>query len=190
MTRSTNRRHWAEPEVYFRIVHTALDLGNGKAAYREQTVEVSLGPDGAFKNGNIGKITRLVPAQQVFRTVPAPRGKPRPPKEPRTPRIVDLLRKAQEWSRMIDSGEISGQADIARREGLTRARVTQVLALLRLAPAIQRHILSLPKTDRRPVITERALRPIARLDDHEEQRAAFSMLLDFELSSDGVLEPR
>ena len=91
---------------------------------------------------------------------------------------------------MIDSGEIPGQADIARREGLTRARVTQVLALLRLAPAIQKHLLSLPRTDCRPVVTERALRPIAQLDDHEEQRAAFSMLLDFELSSEGAVEPR
>ncbi len=190
MTRSTNRRRWAEPEVYFRIVHAALDLSNDKAAYREQTVEVSLGPDGAFENGNIGKITHLVPAEQVFRTVPAPRGKPRPPREPRPPKIVELLRKAQEWRRMIDSGETPGQAEIARREGTTRARVTQVMGLLRLAPEIQEHILSLPKTNHRSAVTERALRPIAQIDGHEEQRAAFSMLLDFELSSEGVAAPR
>jgi hypothetical protein len=47
---------WVEPEVYFRIVHVAQDSHNGAplAAYREQTVEIALGPKGAFENGNIG----------------------------------------------------------------------------------------------------------------------------------------
>jgi len=52
-------------------------------------------------------------------------------------RIVELLHKAIEWRRQLDTGEVRNQADIARREGVTRARVTQVLGLLRLAPEIQ-----------------------------------------------------
>ena len=70
------------------------------------------------------------------------------------------------------------QANIARREGITRARVTQVMGLLRLAPEIQEHVLSLPDMVRRPAITERALRPIAQLEDQAEQRSAFATLLD------------
>jgi len=45
MYRSTNRRETlAEPEVWFRIVHVALDARTGAplAAYREQTVEIAL----------------------------------------------------------------------------------------------------------------------------------------------------
>ena len=49
------RPGWAEAEIYFRIVYVALDARNGGpvAAYREQTVEIALGPKGAFENGNI-----------------------------------------------------------------------------------------------------------------------------------------
>jgi hypothetical protein len=43
-----------EPEVWFRIVHLAQDSYNGApvAAYREQTVEIALGPEGAFENSH------------------------------------------------------------------------------------------------------------------------------------------
>jgi len=43
----------AEPEISFRIVHVAVDGAGGApvAAYREQTVEIALGPKGAFENG-------------------------------------------------------------------------------------------------------------------------------------------
>jgi len=90
----------------------------------------------------------------------------KPPRQPRTPRVVELLRKAQEWRRQLDDDEIGSQAEIARCEGITRARVTQVMALSRLAPEIQQHILSLPETACRSAITERALRPIAQIGDH------------------------
>jgi hypothetical protein len=91
MYRSTNgRASVAEPEVRLRIVHVAVDGTNGTpvAAYREQTVEIALGPKGAFENGNVGRLTRRVPADQVISAIPPPRGKPKPPKAPRTPRIV------------------------------------------------------------------------------------------------------
>jgi hypothetical protein len=64
---------------------------------------------------------------------------------------VELLRKAIEWQALLASGEAPNQVAIARREGLTRARVTQVMGLLRLAPEIHQHILSLPDRARRPV---------------------------------------
>ena len=160
------RPGWAEPEIWFRIAHVAVG-GPGDAlvaAYREQAVEIALGPNGAFENGNIGTVTRRVPVDRVVSAVPPRQGNPRPPKEPRTPRVVGLLRKALQWQALLESGEAYNQAAIARREGITRAQVMQVLGLLRLAPDIQRHILSMPDAARRPAITERALRPIARLD--------------------------
>jgi hypothetical protein len=126
----------------------------------------------------VGRLTRRVPADQVISAIPPPRGKPKPPKEPRTPRVVELLRKALEWQALLESGEASNQAAIARREGITRARVTQVMGLLRLAPEIREHLLSLPDMVRRPAITERALRPIAQMDDQVAQKSAFATLLD------------
>jgi len=148
------------------------------AAYREQTVEIALGPKGAFENDNIGILTRRVPAEHVISAVPPRDRNRKPPKAPRTPRVVELLRKALEWQALLQSGQVHNQAEIARREGITRARVTQVMALLRLAPEIQQHILSMPNAVRRPAITERALRPIALLENHGAQQAAYSMLLD------------
>jgi len=174
MYRPTNRQgSLAEPEIWFRIVHVAGDGTNGApvAAYREQTVEIALGPKGTFENGNVGRLTRRVRADQVISAIPPPRGKPKPPKEPRTPRVVELLRKALEWQALLASGEAPNQAAIARRDGITRARVTQVMGLPRLAPEIKQQVLSLPDMVRRPAITERALRPIAQLEDPGDQRA-------------------
>jgi hypothetical protein len=80
-------------------------------------------------------------------------------------------------ARPLDSGEITNQADIARREGITRARVTQVMGMLRLAPEIQQHILAFPQTFRGPAITERALRPITAIEARGEQLREFQRFL-------------
>ena len=178
-SRSTNRLSGvAEPEVWFRIVHITLEGNVCSATYREQTVEIALGPEGAFENGNIGILTRRVPTGQVVSAVPPPRGKPKPPKVPRTPQIVEFLRKAIEWQALLESGEAKNQSDIARREGVSRVRVCQVMCMLRLAPEIQQHILAMPETIRRPVITERVLRPVAQLPDIADQNARFQKLIE------------
>ena len=126
-----------EPEVYFGIVHVAGDGRHGSpvAPYREQTVEIALGPKDAFKNDNIGTLTRRISTDGVVTALPPLRGNHKPPREPKTPRVVELLRKDIEWRRQLDAGEVRNQADIARREGISRARVTQVMGMLRLAPS-------------------------------------------------------
>jgi hypothetical protein len=88
-----------------------------------------------------------------------------------------LLRKAIEWQALLASGEALNQADIAHREGITRARVTQVMCLLRLAPEIQQHVLALPDMVRHPAITQRALRPIVQLENASDQKARFQELV-------------
>jgi len=116
-----------------------VDGPNGApvAAYREQTVEIALGPKGAFENGNIGTLTRRVPADRVINALPPRVRNRKPPKAARTPRVVELLRKTLKWQALLGSGEAHNQAAIARREGITRARVTQVMGMLRLTPEIQ-----------------------------------------------------
>jgi len=173
------RRGRTQTEVWFRIRHVALDgqAGASRPIYCDQTVEVTLGPKGAFKKGNLGTLTRRVAADQVISALPEPRGKPKPPKKPETPRVVELLRMALEWQRQLDAGDASTQAEIARREGITRARVTQIMALLRLAPEIQEHILAMPESVGRPAISERVLRPITRLKDEVQQLQALAKIL-------------
>jgi len=83
---------------------------------------------------------------------------------------------AMEWQRQLDASEVATQAEIARQEGITRARVTQIMALLRLPPEIRERVLSLPETTHRLPITERALRPMVQLKDSEAQLRAFTSL--------------
>ena len=147
------------------------------AAYREQTVEIALGPKGAFQNGIVGAMKRRVASDQTVNALSAKARKRKPPKTPQTPKVVQLLRTAQEWRRQLDAGEVENQAAIARREGLTRARVTQVMGLLRLAPEIQELVLTLPTVAGRSIITERSLRSIVLLPDPEDQLAQLRHVL-------------
>lgn len=144
-----------ELEVWFRIVH----LGQNKpilASNPEQTIEVALGPNRVFEGGNMGLKLRAPPSRVKNAAPPS-----KPPKQPKTPRVVELLRKAAEWKVLLDSGKVATQAEIACQEGMIRARVTQIMGLLRLAPEIREKILSLPDTLHPPPMTERMLRPIA-----------------------------
>jgi hypothetical protein len=47
------------------------------------------------------------------------------------------LERAFEWQRQLDTGEVVSRAEIARREGISRARVTQIMN--QLQPASRRH---------------------------------------------------
>jgi len=167
------------PEGYFRIVHLAQVGHSGApvAFYREQAFEIALGHRGAFENGDIGALRQRAPPDQVLSAVPASRGDPKPPREPKTPRIVKLLRKAIEWKDLIESGKFASQAEIARQEGITRARVTQIMGLLRLAPEIQGKILALPDNFHRSSVTERILRPFRAITDQRDQLRKFHRFL-------------
>ena len=147
------------------------------AAYCEQTVEIALGPKGAFQTGSVGALKRRVAPDQTVNALSVKARNRKPPKPPQTPKVVELLRTAQEWRRQIDAGDVTNQAEIARREGITRARVTQIMALTRLAPEIQDHVLSLPATAHRSAITEKALRPIASLENRGVQNDRFRELV-------------
>ena len=140
-------------------------------------VEIALGPNGSFENGNIDTLRRRAPPDQLLSAVLPSRGNPKPPREPKTPRVVELLRKAIEWKSLLEAGKVISQADIACQEGITRARVTQVMGLLRLAPEIQEKILALPCSLHRRPVTERLLRPIGAIPDQRDQVREFNRFL-------------
>ena len=84
----------------------------------------------------------------------------------RRPRIIDALACAREWRRLLDTGEVKNAAELARRQGVTRARISQLMSLLRLAPEILEYIDGLDGTEGGLHLTARRLRDIAVLDDH------------------------
>jgi hypothetical protein len=88
------------------------------------------------------------------------------------PRVTQLLLQAEDFRRLLDCAEAVNQAELARRFRLTRARVTQLLQLLDLAPEIRNFIKTLgPETPER-MVTERKLRNLARFDHHGQIRWA------------------
>ena len=62
----------------------------------------------------------------------------------RVPRISRLMALAIKFQGMLDRGEVKDYAELARLGHVTRARVTQIMNLLMLAPDIQEAILFLP----------------------------------------------
>jgi hypothetical protein len=69
-------------------------------------------------------------------------GAPASPPPARVPRVARVLALAHHWQGLIRSGAVSDQADLARLVGVSRARVTQVMNLLWLAPDIQEAVLT------------------------------------------------
>lgn len=85
---------------------------------------------------------------------------PAPPPKPRPSRAAQILALAHEFQRLIDTGEVPDRAALASQVGLTRARVTQIMDLLLLAPDIQEAMLvegSAHETERRLRATLRTL---------------------------------
>jgi len=160
------------------------------AAYRDQTVEIALGPKGAFENGNVGALKRRVAHDQTVNVLSAkarnrkPPKTPKAPKAPKTPKVIELLKTAQEWRRQLDAGDVTSQAEIARREGVTRARVTQVMGLLRLAPDLQESILELEAVDGVGLVSERALSDVIRIECWASQREAWKRLSEAKTRAD------
>jgi hypothetical protein len=73
--------------------------------------------------------------------------------------------------RMIRDGIAADRAELAKLGHVTRARLTQIMNLLCLAPDIQEELLFLPAVERgREAVTEKQLRPIAGMEDWKRQR--------------------
>ncbi len=97
--------------------------------------------------------------------------------EGRVPRVSRLMALAIKFDRLIAEGAVRDQAELAELGYVTRARVTQIMNLLYLAPDIQEAILFLPRTERgRDPIRERMIRPIAAELDWRLQRRLWHRL--------------
>src|SRR5262249_42412591 len=89
---------------------------------------------------------------------------PDPGNAARIPRVSRLMALAIRFGDLMRSGEVTSYAELARLGRVTRARMTQVMALLGLAPDLQEEILFLPRTVKgRDRVQLRHLLPIAAL---------------------------
>jgi hypothetical protein len=82
--------------------------------------------------------------------------------------MLALAHKIQE---AIDAGAVRDRAEIARRLGFTRARITHLLDLTLLAPDVQERVLELEAADGLEPVSERRLRAVAHIQEWASQRA-------------------
>ena len=99
-----------------------------------------------------------------------------PPAEPRPARVAIMLALAHKLQRMLDEGQVSSQAEIARMLGVTPARVTQILDLTLLPTDIQESVLTLRVPSGREPVTERHLRQLFESLTWDVQRALWAAL--------------
>lgn len=96
---------------------------------------------------------RLRPKERVFEAPP----------------IQKTIALAEEFRRLLDAGSVN-QSALARLHGLTRARVTQVLNVLKLHPAILAALRALTPGPHARLYTERRVRRLEGLPPDEQLR--------------------
>ncbi len=115
------------------------------------------------------------------------RGKPAKRPKGRIPRLSRLMALAITYDEMLRQGEVRDMATLARREQVTRPRMTQIMDLVLLAPDIQEEILFFPKTDgRRFPISQKFIEPLSRVLDWDRQRQLWAEIKEEKLGSNAT----
>jgi hypothetical protein len=97
------------------------------------------------------------------------------------PSIKDLFYKAEKYdSELLKAKAVPGifhtKAGLARKLGISKARLTQIMNLLKLAPEIQEYLKSLNDPSLLSFFNEKRLRPIANIKDNQIQLEKFKEL--------------
>jgi hypothetical protein len=106
---------------------------------------------------------------------PGPRERLVHPADLSIPRIARLMALAIRFEGLLRDETIRDYAELARLGRVTRARMTQIMKLLHLAPEIQEQILFLPPLRS---LNERNLRSIVSEIDWSAQRRMFQEIID------------
>jgi hypothetical protein len=110
--------------------------------------------------------------------LPKPRRAARAESLGRTPRISRLMALAIRCEGLIRDGVVCHYAELASLAHVSRARITQLMNLLNLAPDLQECLLFLPPTlSGRDPLNEHQLRGIATSIDWPRQRLEFTALI-------------
>ena len=89
------------------------------------------------------------------------------------PRITRLMALAIKFQDMVDRREVRDYADLARLGYVSRARITQIMNLLNLAPDVQELLLDGPSG---AAPKERHMRTILRCVSWDDQRRALQAI--------------
>ena len=108
---------------------------------------------------------------------------PAVPNTPRIARIARLMALAIKFQDLVNRGEVRDYADLARLGYVTRARMTQIMNLLLLAPKIQESLLDLVDTNRGRAPSEKQIRSVGATVLWEAQYSAFDRALGLASSS-------
>jgi hypothetical protein len=108
-------------------------------------------------------------------------------RQTRPARVARLLALAHDIERRIQAGGFKDYAEVARLHGLTRARLTQVMNLLLLAPDIQAKVLEMMARAGREPVTERQLREVTNTVVWAEQRVVWSQIAQRGACRSGLL---
>lgn len=94
-----------------------------------------------------------------------------------TPRITKLMALAIKFDSLVREGVVKDYSELARLGHVTRARMSQIMSLLNLAPDIQEAILFFPKTvkGRDPISSREGIRLAVEID-WERQREGWKSL--------------
>jgi hypothetical protein len=96
----------------------------------------------------------------------------------RVPRVARLMALALRFDELVRSGQVASYSALASLGQVTRARVSQIMNLLGLAPDFQEALLFLPPTERgRDPIILADLMPITATIDWRKQRRLWRQLL-------------
>ena len=93
------------------------------------------------------------------------------------PRIYESpLMETRRYENLFKDPLVKTQSDIAREMGITRARVSQITALLKLASEIQREILTFQDQESIRFFSERRLRPLLNIKKPSIQIQEFNKM--------------
>ena len=98
------------------------------------------------------------------------------PQERKPSNAKHPIHLAVKWQKRLDADSSINQAILAKDEGISRARITQIMRLLSLPEEIQDTLLKLQKPEELRLFSERRMRAIALLGDHERQVNEFRRL--------------
>ena len=99
------------------------------------------------------------------------------PSSERVPRVARLMALAIRFDQLIRDGVMADQTELAQLGHVSRARLTQIMNLLNLAPDIQEAVLHWqPTRSGREPLSERYLRSLARSASWRKQREVWITL--------------
>ena len=80
---------------------------------------------------------------------------------------------AREYKQMIDNGQVKNQSDLARKLGISRVRIHQILSLLKLDSLIIQELERLSDSFKSKIISERMLRPYVNKSPQEQKELLY-----------------